>query len=151
MRDDVRQALVIDPSSPLGDRTIDITTTGRRSGRPRRIEIVFYRFDDSIYLSGMPGPRPRAWLLNLAADPHFIFHLKHDVVADLPATATVITDPEERRRVLSQFAEEFNQRNPDSPQAVLEDWVERSPLAKVTFQDPELMPGDTPGGSTLHS
>jgi hypothetical protein len=135
MRDEVREALMIGPSSTLGDRTIDITTTGRRSGKPRRIEIVFYRFEDSTYLSGIPDPRPRAWLLNLAADPHFVFHLKHAVVADLPATATVITDPVDRRPVLGQFVEEFNQRNPDGPKAVLEDWVERSPLAQVSFQE----------------
>ena len=135
MRDDVRQALTIDPSSTLGERTIDITTMGRHSGQPRRIEIVFYRFEDSIYLSGIPGPRPRAWRLNLAAEPHFVFHLKHGVVADLPATATVITDPAQRRRVLGQFVEEFNQRNPARPQAVLDDWVDRSPLAKVSFQE----------------
>ena len=138
MRDEIRQALMIGPSTSLEDRTIDITTTGRRSGEPRRIEIVFYRFEDTIYLSGIPRPRPRAWLLNLAAEPHFIFHLKHRVVADLPATATVITDPAERRRILSQFAEEFNQRQgSDStwPSAVLEDWVEDSPLARVSFQE----------------
>ena len=134
VRDEVRQALMITPSSTLEERTIDITTTGRRSGQPRRIEIVFYRFEDSIYLSGIPRPRPRAWLLNLAAEPHFVFHLKRDIVADLPATATVITEPAERRRVLSRFVDEFNQRNSEGPEAVLEDWVERSPLAKVTFQ-----------------
>ncbi len=136
MRDEIRQALTIGPATTLGERTIDITTTGRRAGQPQRIEIVFYRFEDSIYLSGIPGPRPRAWLLNLAADPHLTFHLKHGVVADLPAVATVISDPAERRRILSQFAEEFNHRHgPDSPwpEAVLEDWVERSPLAKVSF------------------
>jgi deazaflavin-dependent oxidoreductase (nitroreductase family) len=137
MRDEVRQALMVGPSATLEERTIDITTTGRRSGQPRRIEIVFYRFEDSIYLSGIPGPRPRGWLLNLTAHPHFVFHLKHRVVADLPATATVITDPAERHRVLSQFVEEFNRRQgPDSPwpKAVLDDWVQRSPLAKVSFQ-----------------
>jgi deazaflavin-dependent oxidoreductase (nitroreductase family) len=136
MRDDVRQALAISRSAPMEERTIDITTTGRRSGEPRRIETVFNRFEDSIYLSGVPGPRPRAWLLNLTAEPHFIFHLKHGVVADLPATATVIADPAERRRILAQFVEDFNIRNgPDSrwPTAVLEDWVARSPLAKVGF------------------
>jgi len=40
--------------------------------------------------------------------------------------------------VLVAFVEEFNLRHgPDSPwpEAVLEDWVERSPLAKVSFQD----------------
>jgi hypothetical protein len=30
------------------DRTIDITTIGRRSGLPRRIETWFYRVDDSV-------------------------------------------------------------------------------------------------------
>lgn len=138
MRDDVRQALAIDRSSPLAERTIDVTTTGRRSGEPRRIEIVFYRFEDSIYLSGIPGPTPRAWLLNLAVEPHFAFHLKNQIVADLPAVATVITDPAERRRILVDFVDDFNERHgPDSPwpTAVLEDWVARSPLAKVSFAE----------------
>ncbi|MGH9057461.1 MAG: nitroreductase family deazaflavin-dependent oxidoreductase [Acidimicrobiales bacterium] len=138
MREDVRQALAIDASSTMEDRTIDITTTGRRSGQPRRIEIVFYRFDDDIYLSGIPAPRTRGWLANLAADPQFIFHLKHHVVTDLPATATLIVDPAERRRVLAAFVEEFNRRHgPDSPwpEAVLDEWVGGSPLARVTFQE----------------
>jgi deazaflavin-dependent oxidoreductase (nitroreductase family) len=136
MRDEVREALAIDRSSGLEQRTIDITTTGRRSGKPRRIEIWFYRFEDSIYLSGLPGPRTRDWLANLAAEPHFTFHLKHGVVADLPAVATVITDRQERRRMLAAFVEEFNDRHgPDStePEADLEEWLERSPLARVTF------------------
>jgi deazaflavin-dependent oxidoreductase (nitroreductase family) len=124
--------------SSLGDRTIDITTTGRRSGEPRRIEIVFYRFEGSIYLTGIPTDRPRSWLLNLAAEPSFTFHLKKGVVADLPATATVITDPAERRRILSPFVEQFNQRRDPSgpyPEAVLEEWVERSPLARISFPE----------------
>jgi deazaflavin-dependent oxidoreductase (nitroreductase family) len=139
MRDEVRQALMIGPTATFAERTIDITTTGRRSGEPRRIEIVFYRFEDSVYLTGIPSPRPRGWLLNLAADPHLVFHLKHDVVADLPAIATVITDPGERRRVLSQVVEEFNDRHTSDspwPRAVLDDWVEQSPLARVSFQAP---------------
>jgi hypothetical protein len=69
MRDVVRQALGIGPSSSIADRTIDITTTGRHSGEPRRIEIAFYRFEDAIYLSGIPAPRNRDWLANLSADP----------------------------------------------------------------------------------
>ena len=136
MRDDIHQALAISRSAPLAERTIDITTTGRRSGEPRRIEIVFYRFEDSIYLSGVPAPRPRAWLLNLSAEPQFTFHLKHGVVADLAAVAIVITDPAERRRVFTEFVEDFNQRNgPGSswPTAVLDDWVLSSPLVQVSF------------------
>lgn len=136
MREDVRQALEIDASSTIEDRTIDITTTGRRSGELRRIEIVFYRSGDDIYLSGIPASKRREWLANLTAQPQFTFHLKHGVVADLPARATVIVDPAERRRVLAVFVQEFNRRHgPDSPWplAVLDQWVERSPLAKVTF------------------
>ena len=138
MREDVRQALAITRSSTIEDRTVDITTTGRRSGEPRRIEIVFYRSGDSVYLSGVPAPRTRDWLANLAANPRFTFHLKHGVVADLPAVAEVITDPAERRRLLAGFVDEFNDRNgPDSPwgKAVLDEWVEASPLARVSFPD----------------
>lgn len=134
MREDVRRALDIGSSATLAERTIDITTTGRRSGQPRRIEIVFYRLADALYLSGVPGPRTRDWLANLAAHPQFIFHLKNGLTADLPATATVITEPGERRRVLTVFVAEFNLRQgPDSPwpTAVLQEWVDASPLARV--------------------
>jgi hypothetical protein len=136
VRDDVRNALNINDSSTVEDRTIDITTTGRRSGEPRRIEICFYRFGDAIYLSGIPSPRDRDWLVNLRSDPHFIFHLKNNVVIDLPAVATVIIDATERHRILAKFVDDFNLRNgPGSgwPHAVLEEWVERSPLAMVNF------------------
>jgi deazaflavin-dependent oxidoreductase (nitroreductase family) len=133
VRDDVKQALEKGESPDFADRTIDITTTGRRSGEPRRIEICFYGFEDSVYLSGRPGSRPRDWLVNLAAQPHFTFHLKNGIVADLPATATVITDPEERRRVLTDIVEKFNRRNGAESQWELEKWVAGSPLAKVHF------------------
>jgi deazaflavin-dependent oxidoreductase (nitroreductase family) len=136
MRDDVRQALAITDTSTIEERTIDITTTGRRTGQPRRIEIVFYRLDSDVYLSGIPAPTTRNWLANLVAEPRFIFHLKHGVIADLPATATVITDPAERRRVLAVFVEQFNHRRETGspwPEAALDEWVEYSPLAKVNF------------------
>ncbi len=115
MREDVRQ---IHASSTIEDRTIDIATAGRRSGEPRRIEIAFYRLGDDIYLSGIPGPKTRNWLANLAPRPQFTFHLKRGLVADLPPMATVIVDPVERRRILAVFVEEFNRRHgPDGPGA----------------------------------
>src|ERR1700729_3848519 len=139
MRDDVRAALALDANSTIEDRTVDITTTGRRSGRPRRIEIVFYRLGEDVYLSGIPAPKSRDWLANLAANPRFTLHLKHGVATDLPATATVILEPAERRRVLAVFVEEFNRRRRESddgwPEADLDEWVAQSPLAKVTFDD----------------
>ncbi len=136
MRDDVRRALDIDPSASIAYRTIDITTTGRNSGVPRRIEIVFYRIEDSVYLSGIPAPRTRDWLANLRAEPHFTFHLKHGLLADLPAVATVITDEAERRRLLAPLVDQFNERRGDEsewPRAELDEWVQDSPLARVDF------------------
>ena len=139
MRADVRQALEVDSSSGARERTIDITTTGRRSGQPRRIETWFYRFEDAVYLSGVPGRRTRRWLLNLEAEPRLTFHLKGAVIADLPASAEVITDPAERERVLRSFHAEFSARGSgDGPGAgtTLADWVDGSPLARVRFDDP---------------
>ena len=111
---------------------------GRRSGQARRIEIVFYRLGDDIYLSGIPAPKQRDWLPTLAARPEVTFHLKHGVVADLPATATVVTDPAERRRVLAvswSSSTPARAQTARRPTAVLDDWVKASPLAKVTFSD----------------
>ena len=84
---------------------IDITTTGRLTGAPRRIEITFHNLDGRIYITGIPHPtRTRAWLRNLEADARLVFHLKAPVMADLPATARIITDPEERTSVLTRVA-----------------------------------------------
>lgn len=77
---------------------VDITTIGQRTGDARRIEIGFHNIDGHLYISGIPRPKKRGWLLNLEAQPHFTFHLKGPVSADLPATARVITDPSEREK-----------------------------------------------------
>jgi deazaflavin-dependent oxidoreductase (nitroreductase family) len=107
------------------DRTIDITTIGRTSGLPRRIETWFFRVDDQIYLTGSPGRRD--WYANLLANPDFTFHLKQSIAADLPARATPITDREERRaifeRILSDLGESQN----------LGAWLAGSPLMAVDF------------------
>jgi deazaflavin-dependent oxidoreductase (nitroreductase family) len=106
--------------------TIDITTIGRRSGEPRRIEMMFHSFDGHVYISGMPNPgRTRAWLQNMRANPEFTFHLKQLVAADLPATAREITEPVERRAVIEQVARVWRQE----PQVMFE----HSPLVEVTI------------------
>jgi len=104
--------------------TIDITTTGRASGRPRRIEIVFHNIDGRIYISGIPSPRRRSWLANLEAQPAFTLHLKGAVRADLPARARIIDDEAERRRILPAVAR--NCRRND-----VERMVQQSPLIEV--------------------
>lgn len=107
--------------------TIDITTTGRRSGKPRRIEIMFHNIDGKIYISGTPYPRKRRWLLNLEAEPHFTFHLKSKTRADLPAVARVIDDEAERRTILPHVARAWNRDDVDR-------MVRYSPLIEVSFE-----------------
>lgn len=119
MDDPIRRALA-------RGHTIDITTTGRVTGLPRRIEMVFHNFGGRIYISGLPSSRKRAWLGNLEADPDFTFHLKRSVKADLPGVARVITDEEERRAILMQVATAWKRTD-------LERMVAQSPLIEVTF------------------
>jgi len=107
--------------------TIDITTIGRRSGEPRRIEMTFHSFDGHLYISGIPNPeRTRAWLHNLRADPAFTFHLKQLLQADLPATAREITAEAERRAVFARIAKVWNRD--------VETMVAHSPLVEVTIE-----------------
>jgi deazaflavin-dependent oxidoreductase (nitroreductase family) len=91
--------------------TIDITTTGRRTGIARRIEIVFHNIDGRIFITGMPRRQTRAWLHNLRADPRLTIHLKGAVQADLPATAREITDESERRAVFDWVVEHAWRQN----------------------------------------
>jgi deazaflavin-dependent oxidoreductase (nitroreductase family) len=106
---------------------IDITTIGRRSGEPRRIEIVFHNVAGRIVISGMPArDRTRAWIRNLEADPSITIHLKQGVVADLPGTARIVTDEAERRALLTHVARNWNRTDVDAMVA----W---SPLIEVTI------------------
>ena len=103
---------------------VDITTTGRRSGKRRRLEIVLHAFDGRWFISGKPG-WPRSWIANLAADPRMTVHLKRGIVADVPARGRVITDRAEREAVLPPIAATWGY-----PLSVM---VTGSPLIEVTF------------------
>lgn len=127
----VASALAIDRDSGARERTVDITTTGRRSGAERRIETWFYRVDGVVYLSGMPGRR--SWAANLEAEPAFTFHLKNGIQADLPARATEVVDEAERRRILTALLGDLG--NVSSTPRDLEAWVAGSPLFAVKFDN----------------
>lgn len=118
------------------DLTIDIVTTGRRSGEPRTTEIWFTRVDSSIYICGTPATGfrererlPRDWLANLAAAPDFDFVLKESATLTLAARATVVTDPAERRRVYSHPAASWYLDQTGSLEAL----VDNAPLVRVEF------------------
>ena len=106
---------------------IDITTTGRQSGQPRRIEIVFHNIGGRLYVSGMPRRERRSWLANLEENPRFEFHLKGPVKADLAATARIIMGEAERREVLTQVARNWKRDDVDT-------MVRYSPLIEATIE-----------------
>lgn len=106
-------------------QTIDITTTGRRTGLPRRLEVALHSFGGRLFISGMPSRRTRSWLHNLRSDPRLTVHLKQLLSADLPATAREITDEIERRDVLAKVARVWRRE--------VEPMVRFSPLIEVTI------------------
>jgi deazaflavin-dependent oxidoreductase (nitroreductase family) len=108
-------------------QVIDLTTTGRRSGEARRIEIFLHNLDGRLVISGMPNPgRTRAWIHNLEAEPALTVHLKKGgVVADVPGSARVITDSDERRGLLEGVARNWGRTD-------LDVMVEHSPLIEVS-------------------
>ncbi len=108
------------------DLTIDITTTGRRSGEPRRIEIWFLNVDGRIFITGTPGRRD--WLANLLAEPRFTFHLKESVTADLEAQARPVDDEPTRRRVLEHAVATWYRS-----QTSVDQLVDSAPMVEVAF------------------
>ncbi len=126
MTNDVAEALA-------NDNIIDITTTGRKSGEQRRIEIWFHRLDGRYYITGTPN-RPRSWYANLVATPEFTFHVKQSATADLAATARPITQVSEREQVFGGILPALGDltSTPGNEPAA---WLATSPLVEVVFGD----------------
>ena len=110
------------------DLIIDITTTGRKSGDARRVEIWFHNLDGILYIAGLLLPRSRSWYANILNNPRLTFHLKGTTKADLPALATPITDAAERHRVLERICDNLGEPE------LLEARVAKSPLIKVDLE-----------------
>jgi deazaflavin-dependent oxidoreductase (nitroreductase family) len=122
MDDRVRQAL-------QRGQLVDMTTIGRRTGLPRRVELVYHNIGGRLYISGRADPRrKRAWLVNLEANPRLTLHLKGAVRADLPATARVIDDESVRRALLADIGRAWRV-------ADIEPMVRYSPLIEVVPDD----------------
>ena len=111
------------------DRTIDITTTGRKSGQPRRIEIWFKNVDGCIYITGTPFKRH--WYANMLSEPAMVFHLKESVQADLSARARPVTDPAERTKILNAPNMAWHHENSASSAA----FVNEALLVEVIFEE----------------
>lgn len=108
------------------DPTVDVTTTGRRSGLPRRIEIWMLDVDGRFFITGTPGRRD--WLANLVEQPELIVHLKRHAQRDLPARAELVADPATRRRVLEHLNAHWYRT-----QTPVDELVATAPMVEVTF------------------
>jgi deazaflavin-dependent oxidoreductase (nitroreductase family) len=124
-------------TQPLDDRVrealtrsqvIDMTTTGRKSGQARRVEIVMHNLGGRIYISGMPFRQRRGWIANIEANPRITIHLKRGIRADVSATAREISDPKERRPLLEQIARVWKRSDVDT-------MMNYSPLIEVNLKE----------------
>jgi deazaflavin-dependent oxidoreductase (nitroreductase family) len=111
---------------------VEITTTGRKSGQARRIEIYLHNFEGDLYVTGRPG-FPRDWVANLLSNPHMTLHLKRGVEADLAATAEVITDPVEKGRIILRARVESWGADPDVAEKDLDYWIATSPVVRFSI------------------
>jgi deazaflavin-dependent oxidoreductase (nitroreductase family) len=119
MDDRLRQALA-------GHQTFDISTTGRRSGQRRRIEIWYFLVDDELYITGTPGRRD--WIANLKADPRMTVHVTAGDPVEADGIGEVLVDPAERRRIMERIIE-LEPWYADQGHA-LDEWVDASPLVR---------------------
>ena len=111
------------------DPTIDITTVGRRTGQPRRIEIWMLDVDGRFFITGTPGRRD--WLANVIDQPRLVVHPKRRAHLELPARAQVVTDAITRRQVVEHLSANWYRT-----QSSVDDLVATSPMVEVTFEPP---------------
>lgn len=122
MDDAVRQALE-------AGRNVDITTIGRKTGEPRRIEIWHHLVDGAVYLTSLPAKK--SWYANMLANPDITFHVKESLQRDIPSIAVPVTDPDAKRHIFAgmKAAEER------MAHVELDRWVRESPLVRVDFKE----------------
>jgi deazaflavin-dependent oxidoreductase (nitroreductase family) len=84
-----------------------LTTTGRHTGRPHRIEIWFALVDGVVYLLSGGGDRAD-WVRNLQVSPEVVVEIGG---SRRDGRARVVTDPEEdrlaRRALLDKYAPRY--------------------------------------------
>lgn len=84
-----------------------LTTTGRRSGRPHRIEIWYAADGDTLYLLSGGGGSPN-WVQNLKVDPTVLVEVDGD---EHPGRGRVLEDGDEaelaRSLVFAKYAPRY--------------------------------------------
>lgn len=106
------------------DSVCYLTTTGRRSGRPHRIEIWFLEDDDAVYLFSGSGIRSD-WIRNLRRDPRVGLELPGRPAQ--PYSASVLDHPDEKLR--RRMDDRYYGTGPHDP---LTEWARCSTVVRLT-------------------
>ena len=108
------------PASALerlaGEDYCYLTTTGRVSGRPHKIEIWFGVSGGALYMMSGGGQRAD-WVKNALKTPSVRVR-----IADrrFTGTARLVTDPDEEWRLRNLLATKYDEREPDG---TLDEWA----------------------------
>ncbi|MCB0110540.1 MAG: nitroreductase family deazaflavin-dependent oxidoreductase [Caldilineaceae bacterium] len=105
------------------DTLVDITPTGRKTGEPRKFEIMLRRHGGKYYIAGQP--ERKGWYANMVANPEIILYLKQSAQADLPATAHPVLDAATRRELFQAFFGDSEMMDD------LEKWIEAAKLIEI--------------------
>ena len=101
--------------------TVDLTTYGRRSGLPTRIEIWWFRVEGRFIITGTPGKRD--WFANVLFNPGVVVHTP---IGDFNGTAHVVADRDFRQRVF-----EFPEAHWYKSQTSLARLVDEAPMIEI--------------------
>jgi deazaflavin-dependent oxidoreductase (nitroreductase family) len=88
-----------------GTQTLLLTTTGRKSGEPRELPLIYAPWDDAYLIVASNGgnDKPPAWYVNLREDPNVEVQVKGD---RFKATAREAT-PEEKADMWPTMTKEW--------------------------------------------
>jgi deazaflavin-dependent oxidoreductase (nitroreductase family) len=88
-----------------GTQTLLLTTTGRRSGQPITLPLIYGRHGDDYLLVASRGGSPQhpGWYFNLDANPEVEIQVKGDKLRARARTAT----PEEKRELWPIMTKEW--------------------------------------------
>ena len=77
-----------------GRKVLLLTTTGRKSGQPRTVVLVYIRDGEDfvVFASDQGKDRPPAWWLNLQKDPNAVLHVKGQKFNVIARKATDLED-----------------------------------------------------------
>jgi deazaflavin-dependent oxidoreductase (nitroreductase family) len=101
----VHRAMYAAGMGPLVGRIILLlTTTGRKTGRPRVTPLQYEEVDGALYVAAARGPQAD-WVRNLLADPHIRVQLKERCF-------TGLAEPVSEPKRIADFLELRLQRHP---------------------------------------